>query len=203
MDGLRLTASYARNVRDNRTARDSYPAVSTDMFLGTVPRTNEPYSFWQDRVKLVGDYRASERVKASLGAEYDQRQRSYQEVVKTRETTLWGRVGAQAREDLSLSLKLSHAQRNPSTYGTANWNESLQNPLLRKYNLAERRRNAAALRADWTPSEKLSIGLGIDLGAHVWPLTGKIEVVDHDAVVEARATDQQCSTPTSPDRADR
>jgi MtrB/PioB family decaheme-associated outer membrane protein len=161
-DRLRVNASYIRDVRDNRTARLSYPAVSTDMFVGAVPRSNQPFSFWRDRFKLNADYRAPGNLKASAGAETDYQERTYQEVVSTRETTLWARVGLQPRDDLSLAFKLAHSQRDPSTYGVSTWIDSPQNPLLRKYNLAERQRDTAGLRADYSVNEKLSLGIGVD-----------------------------------------
>ena len=37
-----------------------------------------------------------------------------------------------------------------------------QNPLMRKYNEADRRRNAAELRADWTIGEGMSLGFNLD-----------------------------------------
>ena len=150
-------------MRDNRTARLAYPAVSTDMFLGALPRSNQPFDVTQDRFKLSGDWRGAGSVKASLGLDHDNRQRNYQEVVDTRETTLWARIGVQPRENLSLALKLAHAQRDPSVYGTSVWIDSPQNPLLRKFNLAERQRDSAGLRADLTVSEKVSLGLALDV----------------------------------------
>ncbi len=163
MDGLRVNASVARDVRENRTPVQSYPAVSTDLFLGATARSNTPYSVWQDRVKLVADYRAGSRLQVSAGAEQDRRERSYQEVVTTRETTLWGAASGQPVDAVSLSLKLSHAQRDGSAYGVSTWIDSPQNPLLRKYDLADRQRDAARLRADWTLTETLAIGLGVDV----------------------------------------
>lgn len=161
-DALRLNASYARDVRDNKTPSASYPAVSTDMFLGASPRTNQPFSFTQDRFKLSADYRGPGRLKTTVGIEEDDRERTLQEVVTTRETTLWGRVRAQALDNISLSLKLAHAQRDSSSYGVASWVDPPENPLLRKFNLAERRRNSAALRADAAIGEGVNVGVGLD-----------------------------------------
>lgn len=132
------------------------------MFLEPVPRSNTPFSFTQDRFKLGGDYRGPGTVRLSAGAEQDYRQRNYQEVVKTRETTLWGKVGAQPREDLALSLKLAHAERSNSAYGASVWFGYPENPLLRKYYLADRQRDSAAARAEFTVNEKVSLSLSAD-----------------------------------------
>lgn len=162
MDGLNLNASYDRNARDNKTASRSYPAVSTDMFLGAVPRTNQPFSFFQDRFKLGGDYRGPGRLKTSVGLEQDYRERSLQEVVTTRETTVWGRVEGRALDNLLLQLKLAYGQRDGTTYGTAAWINPPQNPLMRKFYMADRKRNSAGGRADFTAAEGVTLGLTAD-----------------------------------------
>jgi MtrB/PioB family decaheme-associated outer membrane protein len=108
-EALRVNASYARDVRDNKTPSESYPAVSTDMFLGALPRTNQPFSFTQDRFKLSADYRGPGRLKTTVGLDEDDRERTLQEVVTTRETTLWGRVpGVEAR---ACATRLDHLRR--------------------------------------------------------------------------------------------
>lgn len=162
LQGLRLNASYARDVRENRTARQAFPYVETDIFAGLPARTNTPFSHWNDRVKLEADYRGPATLRLAGGAEYEQRERNYTEVVTTRETSVWGRVSLQPVAMLGLSLKLSHADRDHSTYGTAVWFGAPENPLLRKYNLAARLRDSVGLRVDLTLSETLSLGLSAD-----------------------------------------
>ena len=162
LTGLRLNASYARDVHDNRTARQTTPYVETDIFAGLPARTNTPFSHWTDRVKLQADYRGPATLRLAGGAEYEQRERNYTEVVTTRETTVWGRVSLQPVDMLGLSLKLAHADRDHSTYGTAVWFGAAENPLLRKYNLAARLRDSAGLRIDLTVSDTLSVGLSAD-----------------------------------------
>ena len=163
IDGLRVTASYHRDRRDNRTPVQSYPTVTTDMILEPTPRTNTPFGFTQDRFQLAGDYRGGPgNLKWSGAAEQDNRERSYQEVVTTRETTLWGRVVGQPRDDLSLSLKLAHAWRENSPYGTSTWFGYSENRLLRKFYLADRVRDSAEARADASFGEKVTLGVSAD-----------------------------------------
>jgi MtrB/PioB family decaheme-associated outer membrane protein len=159
----RINGSYARDVRDNRTPSAAYPAVSTDMFFDPLlVRTNQPFSFTQDRFKLDASYRGAGRVRGSLGVDEDDRERTRQEVARTRETTVWGRAQVQALDELALALKLAHARRDASTYGVAAWIDPPENPLLRKFYLADRRRDSAALRADAALGEGVSVGLSAD-----------------------------------------
>jgi MtrB/PioB family decaheme-associated outer membrane protein len=112
---------------------------------------------------ISADYRATDEIKLSGGAEHDRRDRNFQEAVTTRETTLWGRMGMQASESVALSLKLALADRDHSTFGTATWFGYPENPLQRRYNLAARQRQSAAVRADVVLGEGVSLGLDADV----------------------------------------
>lgn len=162
MADLRVNAAYSRNVRNNKTAINSYPLIATDIFLDTATRQNTPFDLTQDKLKLNADYRGFEGIKLSTGADFDWRSRPYHEVVRTREAGVWGKAGVQAGEKLGLSFKLAKASRDHSTYGTATWFGAAENPLLRKYNLAQRDRDTAGVRADVAATETLSLGLAVD-----------------------------------------
>jgi MtrB/PioB family decaheme-associated outer membrane protein len=162
--GLRVTGSYDRDSRDNKTPVRSYPTVTTDMIVGATPQDNTPFSFTLDRFKLIGDYGGGLPGNARItgGAEYDMRERTYQEVVTTRETLLWGKVAAQPTEKLSTWLKLEHSWRNNSVYGTSVWFGYAENPLLRKFYLADRLHNGIEGRLDYAINEKITLGLSAD-----------------------------------------
>jgi MtrB/PioB family decaheme-associated outer membrane protein len=162
LDGLRLSATYARDVRDNRTQILSYRQVASDIFVDPTARRNTPFSHWQDRVKLQADWRGKDSLRLSGGVDYDSRERTYTEVVTTRETTVWARAAVQPTSSLGLAVKVAHADRDHSTYGTSTWFGMPENPLLRKYNLAARLRSTAAVRADWNVNERVAIGLNAE-----------------------------------------
>lgn len=161
----RLNASASRNDRDNRTTSRAYAAVSTDLFVGAQPRSNQPYGFTQDRLKIAADYRGTAGLKAALGAELDTRRRTLQDTGVTRDTLLWGRVVAAPVDKLVLTLKLAHAERRPSGHAVNAAVDPPENPLLRRFNMARRVRDSVALRADIAASDTLT--LGIDAGAAV------------------------------------
>ncbi len=162
MAGLRLNATYARDVRDNRTPSNVWPALSTDMFVGATERTNLPYDFKRDRIKLAADWRGPAKLNLAGGVDWDRRERSYQEVVNTHETTFWARGSRPLGADTALELKLAHGERHHSTYGTVTQISPPENPLLRKYNLADRTRDSAGARLDLKPTEIASVTLNAD-----------------------------------------
>jgi len=165
MPGLRITGSYDRDERDNKTQVRSFPTVSNDIAVGTTPRSNTPFSFTLDRVKLIGEYGQGLPLNAKIsgGGEYDMRERTYQEVVTTREYTLWGKATAQPAEKLSTWLKYAYSWRDNSVYGTSIWFGYAENPLLKKFYLADRKRHLVEGRLDYAINEIVSLGLSADL----------------------------------------
>jgi MtrB/PioB family decaheme-associated outer membrane protein len=166
---LRLTGTYARDVRENKTGVLGYTQVSTDMFVGGV-RSNTPFNLTQDRFKLAADYRGPDTWRFAGGLDWDQRERNYHAVVTTQETTVWGRAGVRPLANLGLSFNLAHAQRDASTYGVAFWFPP-ENALARKLNLAERRRLTAGARAEWAASDTVSVSFGAELTDDDYPDT--------------------------------
>jgi MtrB/PioB family decaheme-associated outer membrane protein len=164
MPGLKLIGSYDHDQRDNRTPVRAYPIVTTDMAATGTTRNNTPFSYRLDRFKGMGDYAGTLPWSTRLtgAVEYEQRERSYQEVVTTREWTIWGKAAAQPTEKLGGWLKLAHSWRDNSVYGTAIWFYA-ENPLLRKFNLADRNRNSAEAHLDYAINEKVSLGLSADV----------------------------------------
>jgi hypothetical protein len=114
---LRVNASLTAQRSRQPHAGGRLPSVSTDMFLGADPRSNLPYSFTQDRLKLGADYRGPGSWKLAAGTEYDSVKRTLQETGTTREATLWTRASAKPLDKLSLSLKLTQpsARRRTTT----------------------------------------------------------------------------------------
>ena len=163
-DRLRLNAAYTYNDRDNQTPQSSYNWVTTDLptFVGA-PRTNLPYSFTQDKLKLSADYRASAILRGSVGADFDNNKRSYQEVDTTRENTAWGKVSSRLMDTVDLTLRLARGERRISgTYQVVPGIAPPENPLMRKFNMANRTRDTVGLRADFPIVERVNVGLGYE-----------------------------------------
>lgn len=159
---LRLTATYARDVRDNNTRRLAWPTITTDLLLGAVPVSNQPFSFTRDLVKVGADYRGPGTLRASAGVDYDRRDRTLQEVATTQEVTGWLRLTGRPKDGVSLSLKLLHASREPDDYGSVSWISPPENPLLRKFNMAARVRDAAQGHVDTTIGDNVNLSFNLD-----------------------------------------
>jgi MtrB/PioB family decaheme-associated outer membrane protein len=158
---IRLNAAYGYNDRNNHTAQASYPSVATDMFVGA-PRTNMPYGFNQEKWKLSAEYKATAATRASVGYDNDKQTRTYQAVDRTRDETAWGKVSSRFMEIFDLSLKLAHGERRNAGYSASPGVMPIENPLLRKYNLASRTRETVGVRADIAAHERVNIGIGVD-----------------------------------------
>lgn len=159
IDRLRLTAAYRHNERDNKTPQATYTPVITDLFVFT-PRTNIPYSFEQNIVELEADYQIARRANVAFGAERERFRRPLQEIDKTTEDTFWGRLRFKPRDNLGLMLKLSHAERDGSAPTLVTEVFPPQNPLMTKYNMADRDRDLVGASVSYMPHQRITLELG-------------------------------------------
>lgn len=164
VDFLRLTAVATHDERDNETPSRLYPAVATDMWLGA-SSYNQPYSYRQDKVKFSGDARLGGRWSAQLGLENDEISRTLQEVATTRELKAWARVQGPISDLGTGSVKLARGSRVGSNYNALTSVYPINNPLLRKFNLADRLRDTLSARADMALTETINVGLSADASA--------------------------------------
>ena len=159
---LRLKAAYRYNDRDNKTPSEQFNWVTTDAFAAYA-RRNLPYSFTDQKLNLGGDYRFNKRVRLGAGYDYAKKDRTHQEVDQTAEGTLWGKVSVRSDSNIDLSVRAAHAERNASGYHPVNETDPPQNPLLRKYNMADRSRDSGSMQAGFNSFEKISLQLSVDM----------------------------------------
>jgi MtrB/PioB family decaheme-associated outer membrane protein len=161
-DKLRLNAAYRYNDRNNKTPSEVWDWVTTDAFVSP-SRSNLPYSFTDITAGLGADYRLTRVAKLSGGYDYAKKERTNQEVNHTTEDTFWGKVSVHVRENFDVDFGVAHADRTTSAYHPVAETQPPENPLLRKFNLADRKRNTGSVHAAFTPHERISIGLGVEL----------------------------------------
>jgi MtrB/PioB family decaheme-associated outer membrane protein len=158
---LRLNAAWRYNDRDNKTPRKNWAWVSNDAFVNTA-RKNQTYSFKDNTLNLGADYRFDKETRLSGGYEYEKKDFTHQEVDNTKENTFWGKVSVRASENFDLAFKAAHADRDNSGYNPVSETEPPENPLMRKYNLADRKRNSGGITAGFVPHERVSISMSAD-----------------------------------------
>lgn len=160
-DRLRLVGEYRYDQRDNDSGRDTWNIVQADTFA-SFPAANPIYSFQDTDIRLVADYAFTAPVHAWLGWEREIDEQDFQNVDELEEDRLFGKLRLRPTAGLAVSLKGELADRDgdgyrqiPSTVGPG----GEQNPLLRKYYLADRERDAIEAQVDATPGARSSLSL--------------------------------------------
>ncbi len=155
---LNLVARIKRDERDNKTAVDLWTPVITDL-VPKPERPNRPFSFKHDKYELELRWRARNRIRLTGGIRQNNIERSLQSVEETRERTYWGELKLNPWAVAQLRVKLENSVRDASPYTLLDDGGPIENPLMRKFNLAERDRNGAIIELDLSPLERLGISL--------------------------------------------
>jgi MtrB/PioB family decaheme-associated outer membrane protein len=154
---LRLNASVRIDERDNHTPQDTYNYVWGDSQVvdgaRTAVATNQPYSYKKQKVQLGANYRLNR--KARLSGEYDREEinRTFSEVEQTKEDRFKLKLRLRPVNEVQLALKLGLADREGSGYVS----NSGDNPLLRKYSIADREQESLGLELSWQPHDRVSV----------------------------------------------
>jgi MtrB/PioB family decaheme-associated outer membrane protein len=160
---LDLKARFTYDDQNNDTPRDTYVRIAGDSQTQPAPgatsgsRVNWNYEMQKLKVELDGNYRISPRVRMSLGFDYESKDRVYSEVEDTDEYTGRIKISFNPVDYASGWVKYSHSVRDASTYvsnepfltghdpayiATLTGDDLYENdPLMRKYHLADRDRD--------------------------------------------------------------
>lgn len=157
-DRLRLSAEYRYSERDNQSGQYEWAAVQSDAFQ-TLSFINPVYGFEHRDLSLMGDYRFSRMLQGAAGWQQKVRERDFQNVDRTEEDIYWARLRFRPVSELSLSLRAETSSRDASEYQAipSTGAGAEQNPLLRKYYLADRDRDLGQVQVEFIPSARLSL----------------------------------------------
>jgi len=159
---LRLTGEYTYDDRDNKSSRETYDWVSADLFPGGAPQENFLYGYTRKDFELSGDYRWTRAVKTSLGVSHDVLERNEQEVDENQEDTVWAKVKVDL-DRLDIDVRGSKANRDiDGDYQQVDYLKLTQNPLMRKYNMADRDRDGVEVKVTGQPSDKLTVAVQVE-----------------------------------------
>lgn len=168
--GLRLRAEYTYDDRNNRTPRDSYEPVVTDVLVADA-RSNLPYDFTRQKTGLGMNYRLLSWARLSLDWDQDRRTRSLQARQRTDEWTLRSRLHVQPPLPLSVNVGYLHADRSGSNALPSPAGTPADNPQLRAFHLANRVRDAATLGVGTGVGDWLSVDVNGSYGRDRYPDT--------------------------------
>jgi MtrB/PioB family decaheme-associated outer membrane protein len=160
MDRLLVSAEYRYSERDNKSGQYEWQPIQGDSFA-TVPFVNPLYSFENRDLSLLADYRFSRMLQGAAGWQQKIRERDDQNVRRNEEDSYWARVRFRPVQQLTLTLRGETASRDASEYQQvpATGAGAEQNPLLRKYNQADRDRDIVQAQADFVPTGRFSLSL--------------------------------------------
>ncbi len=157
-----LNIAYQYNDRGNRTHRYSFNTVVADTLLSPTPRANAPYSFNHQSAQADLSYRLSHGNKLTVGIKTDQRQRTFQEREDTTDDSLWARLRLNLHPLVSSTIKLNRSWRDGDRYQQNEIISPADNPLLRKFYLADRDKSALQLNLEWLATESVILAFYSD-----------------------------------------
>lgn len=155
---LDLAVRLRHDERDNDTPVHLWSPVITDL-VQREPRPNRPYSFDRDRASLSLRYRAHRAVRLRAGADHENYERSLQSLRETEETGYWGELGLTPGSLAELRLRLEHSVREGAPYLRLEDGGPVEHPLMRKFHLADRRRDRLRVDLDVFAATNLTLGL--------------------------------------------
>ena len=175
---LSFRTSYRYENRDNDTPQDVFLVVPGDSqnqgtLFDSTARINRPYSRKQHLAQADANYRLGGSSKVSIGYEFEQLERDFTEVEKTREHKVKGKFQTSPTTRTSGWVGAEYSVRNGTEYignlpflagatpehlGPDPEDEFENHPLLRKYYIADRDRLKVQGAANWTPTDELTFG---------------------------------------------
>ena len=155
---LSFTARGKFDERENNTPVNLYTPIKLDIFPGDA-RYNRPYSYEREQYSADLRFRAHHSIRLSAGAAQKNIDRTLQAVERSDETTFWGDVKINPSYSSQFRLKMESSSRDISDYLQLDDGGPVENPLMRKFNQADRDRDRITAEFDFMPTESLGINV--------------------------------------------
>ncbi len=153
---FRLGGSVDYSKRDNKSSVAEFAQYNFNSLTGAF-RQNTPRDYERKTYKVNASYRIASGYRLQAGYDRKEVDRSFSEREETHDDSFWLKFKVQALDTFNINVKAEHAKRGGSEYETNALTSSEQNPLMRKYYLANRTRNAVELSVIHTPESWMSI----------------------------------------------
>ena len=155
---ISVRAEYLYNEHDNRTARNQYDVILTDSAPGGSV-FNPIYDYERERWSLRADYRPWRNIALAGGVSSRDDTRSEQDRRETSTDRGWLELRTRLQGVASLKAEVYSEDRDGSEYGAPGNSINIQNPLMRKYNLADRDRDGYRIRAALLAFSRFDFGI--------------------------------------------
>jgi MtrB/PioB family decaheme-associated outer membrane protein len=155
---LDLTAAYKADRRDNKTPVDEYTPVMLEVWPAG-PRSNRPYGYDRSQGKFELRWRPTYTTRLNGGFKRETLKRTYQEIRKSDEDSYWGEIEFTPWAWLDTRLKYEYQDRDTSVHEQQGNYDRAENPLMRKFNMADRKRNRGKVEIDLFPIENLGVNV--------------------------------------------
>jgi len=180
---LGLTARYTYDNRDNKTPRDIYVRIAGDAaaqggLLEENARVNWPYSYRRNNLQVDVNYRLMRSSRLTVGYEFENIHRDFTEREDTNEHTGKIRFTFNPFSSAGGWIRYQHSMRRGSTYVSnepfltgvnpdyinllqaTNPDDLYPNdPLMRKFHIADRNRDQLAAAVNYYPNDELTFTL--------------------------------------------
>jgi MtrB/PioB family decaheme-associated outer membrane protein len=157
-DRLDMTAAYTADKRDNKTPVDTYFPVIMEVWPAG-PRSNRPYEYDRDQWKVDLRWRPTYTTRLMGGFKRETLKRTYQDVHKSEEDTWWGEFQFTPWHWFDARLKYEYLDRDNSEYEAQGNYDRAENPLMRKFNMADRQRDRGTVEVDLFPVDNLGVNV--------------------------------------------
>ncbi len=161
IDLLSITADWVDDRRDNKTSQAAYPQVASDVYVAST-LFNLPYSFDRSTFRALGDISVANFLKVELGAKGEHYDTTYQSVAKTSTGTGWLEFHTTTSSNYGFSFKYDRSRRTIDEFQTTPTIIAVENPLLRRFDLADRTRDELLGTAYFVPAQSVSLGLSAE-----------------------------------------
>ena len=155
-----FTGEFRYNDFDNRTDINLYAYSVTDVRQASEPAASSAYDYVRRDFEVSAEYAVLRRTRLLGGFDTRRVERNDQDRSRTTTNRLWFRVRTRLADMSQVDMDLFTEERGGSDYNPAQALGAPQNPLLRKYNMADRDRRGLRVRGTLTPGRTQRPGLG-------------------------------------------
>ncbi len=155
---LRLGGSVSYSKRDNESSVWEFAQLESDGISGAF-KQNVLLDTEKLNYKVNVSYRINSDYRLQAGFDREELERSHSAREQTDESTVWTKLDIRSFANSKLKLKASFSQRDGSQYQASGLTSSIENPLLRKFYLADRDRSAFEAKFNHAPADWINVSL--------------------------------------------